>query len=120
MLVTKACYWWSRYGDFPPEDERELAPRASAVIEAYRLIAKVDFPQLSEELNLSERMVRRIFHEGAGLDSIQRRRILAQRLVIPPQLLGLDSTYGNRQDGWWVPSLPIRNAGRRAWIVRGR
>jgi hypothetical protein len=102
MLVKKACYWWRRYGDFPPEDERERAPRACAVVEAYRLVAKVDFPRLAEELKLSERMVRRIFHEGAGLDSIQRRRQLAKRLTIPPQLLGLDSIYWNRQDAWWV------------------
>jgi len=102
MLMKKACYWWCRHGDFPPEDEQECVPSPRHVLEAYRLANKVSFPQLSEEFHLSEQMLRRIFHQGHGLDSMQRRRILAGRLDIPPELLGLDSVYWNRQDSWWI------------------
>jgi len=64
MLVKKACYWWSSFGDFPPEDEQECVPSPKHVLEAYRLANKVSFPQLAQEFHLSEQMLRRIFHIG--------------------------------------------------------
>ena len=103
MSVGKGCYWWSEYGDFPPEDERERAPSPSAVLESYRIAGKVSFPQLAAEMDLSEKMARRIFHQGDGLDFMSRRRILARRLKIPPELLGLDRLHWNRPNTcWWT------------------
>ena len=101
--MGKGCYWWSEYGDFPPEDERERAPSPSAVLESYRIAGKVSFPQLAAEMDLSEKMARRIFHQGDGLDFMSRRRILARRLKIPPELLGLDRLHWNRPNTcWWT------------------
>lgn len=102
-MLEKGCYWWSEYGDFPPEDEQKRAPSPSAVLESYRIAGKVDTAQLAEEMQISVQMVRRIFHKGDGLDSIQRRRILSRRLDVPPELLGLDSLHENVQGAcWWV------------------
>jgi hypothetical protein len=104
-MLENGCYWWSVYGDFPPEDEREHAPSASHVLESYRIAAHVKFPQLAEEMHLSVEMLRRIFHQGDGLDSIQRRRILGMRLAVPPELLGLDHLHwktNTRDTCWWT------------------
>ena len=103
MLLKKGCYWWSEHGDFPPEDERKRTPSASRVLESYRTAGNVKFPQLAGEMHLSVEMLRRIFHQGEGLDSIERRRELARRLKIPPELLGLDSLHWERQGTcWWT------------------
>jgi hypothetical protein len=111
--LDKERYWWSEYGDFPPEDERERAPSPQNVLEAYRVVGKVELPQLAEEMHLSVQMVRRIFHQGDGLDSIQRRRILGMRLKVPPQLLGLDTLHWKKKTQnpcWWTdegyPAFP--------------
>lgn len=102
-MLEKGCYWWSEYGDFPPEDEQKRAPSPSAVLESYRIAGKVDTAQLAEEMQISVQMVRRIFHKGDGLDSIQRRQRLSRRLDVPPELLGLDSLHENAQGTcWWV------------------
>jgi hypothetical protein len=101
--LDKGSYWWSEYGDFPPEDERERAPSPSAVLEAYRMAGNVDIAQLAEEMHLSVQMVRRIFHQCDGLNSIKRRRRLGKRLNVPPELLGLDCLHWNRQETcWWI------------------
>jgi hypothetical protein len=101
--LDKGSYWWSEYGDFPPEDERERAPSPSAVLEAYRIAANVNSAQVAEEMHLSVQMVRRIFHQCDGLDSIKRRRRLGKRLNVPPELLGLDRLHWNRQETcWWI------------------
>src|SRR5579859_4074445 len=103
MMLEKGNYWWSGYGNFPPEDERERYPLASAVLEAYRIAAKVDITKLAEEMQISGQMTRRIFHQNEGIDYIERRRLLAKRLEIPPQLLGLDSLHWKTQEScWWV------------------
>jgi hypothetical protein len=103
MLLDKGCYWWSEYGDFPPENACERAPLPAAVLESYRIAGKMKFPELADTMDLSEKMVRRIFHQGDGLDSIRRRRELAKRLEVPPELLGLDRLHWNMQGTcWWI------------------
>jgi len=101
-LLEKGCYWWSEYGNLPPEDEHERVPSPSAVLESYRMVGKVAIAQLAEEMQISVQMVRRIFHKGDGLDSIQRRQRLSRRLDIPPELLGLDGLHWDMQGTWWV------------------
>ena len=85
--------WWSKYGDFEPEDDHALYPAPHAVLEAYRKTVNVSFTVLAEEIKISEQMLRRIFHKGAGLGSINRRRSLARRFSVPLDLLGLDALH---------------------------
>ena len=97
--------WWHLEGDYPPEDEHALHPAPHSVLDAYRKAAKVSFTILSEETKISEQMLRRIFHQGAGLDSIKRRRSFARRFSVPPDLLGLAALHFlEHSDGkpWWV------------------
>lgn len=46
---------------------------------------------LAKRLGVSEVMVRLMENQNKGLDSIERRRVLADLLKIPPVLLGLDT-----------------------------
>src|SRR5436305_1946373 len=105
LSIQSPWRWWGEYGDFEPEDALALCPAPHAVLEAYRKAINVSFTVLAEEMQISERMVRRIFHQGAGLGSIKRRRSFGHRLSVPPDLLGLDALHApQKHDGepWWV------------------
>lgn len=115
--------WWHTYGLFPPEDSEEAYPTPHAVLEAYRIQAHVELVVLAQELGISEQMIRRIFHKGATLDSVARRRKMVHRLSIPPQLLGLDPLFLERttaSDPWWVAEYHSFTAGDDGYPVPGQ
>src|SRR5947199_10575881 len=115
--------WWHTYGLFPPEDSEEAYPAPHAVLEAYRIQAHVELVVLAQELGISEQMIRRIFHKGAALDSLARRRKMVHRLSIPPQLLGLDPLFLERttaSDPWWVAQYHPFQAGNEGNTFTGK
>ncbi|MBX5451966.1 MAG: helix-turn-helix transcriptional regulator [Thermogemmatispora sp.] len=87
--------WWVQQG-YPPFEEDEAGwPHAGQVVRYFRQRKRRPDGKcwtqadLARALGISERAVRNMEERKEGLDSISRRRFLAETLQIPPVLLGL-------------------------------
>ncbi len=87
--------WWIGLGYAEFEADKDGFPQSGQVIRYYRR-RKVKSngkcwtqKDLALVLNLSEQAMCLLENKGSGLESIKRRRLLAEILAIPPVLLGL-------------------------------
>ncbi|MBX5451967.1 MAG: helix-turn-helix transcriptional regulator [Thermogemmatispora sp.] len=93
--------WWVQQG-YPPFEEDEAGwPHAGQVVRYFRQRKRRPDGKcwtqadLARALGISERAVRNMEERKEGLDSISRRRFLAETLAIPPVLLGLAEMPGS-------------------------
>ncbi|WP_069806198.1 helix-turn-helix transcriptional regulator [Thermogemmatispora onikobensis] len=96
-----SCPWWVQQG-YPPFEEDEAGwPHAGQVVRYFRQRKRRPDGKcwtqadLARALGISERAVRNMEERKEGLDSISRRRFLAETLAIPPVLLGLAEMPGS-------------------------
>jgi transcriptional regulator with XRE-family HTH domain len=90
-----ALPWWVQLGYPPFERGPDGWPRPGQVTRYYRRLKRRPDGKrwtqadLAQALGITERAVHNMEHFDEGLESISRRRFLAETLQIPPVLLGL-------------------------------
>jgi transcriptional regulator with XRE-family HTH domain len=117
---ASALSWWVELGYPSFEKGPDGWPRPGQVIRYYRRLKRRPDGKcwtqadLARALGITERAVHNMEHFDQGLDSITRRRFLAETLQIPPVLLGLtlaplapaSSTAASRTSRTSEPSAP--------------
>ncbi|WP_376795855.1 helix-turn-helix domain-containing protein [Thermogemmatispora sp.] len=109
--------WWRIYGAFDPEDEHGHYPDPGQVVAHFRRQKGWSQAELARRLGVHPRMIYHLEKQQQGLDSLKRRRQLAEVLNIPPELLGLDPQHPRLTGSppWWVrdgyPAFPAGDDG---------